>query len=194
MSVLIISGSPSERSRTAALLAAVRERLEAHGVQVETLLIRDLSPQALILANLGHPSIANAIGQVANAKIVIIVTPIYKAAYSGVLKTFLDLLPTTAFKEKTVLPLATGGKTHYLLELDYAIRPVLQALDTKYIIPGIYVSDEQIIPTSNDSLEVGFEIAKEIHKRLDDAVYILAHEHLILNNHLNKHLTYSLVN
>ena len=184
MSILLISGSPSERSRTAVLLAALKKRLEAHGVQVDTLLIRDLSPQALILANLSHPSIANAISQVVHAKIVIIVTPIYKAAYSGVLKAFLDLLPTTAFKEKTVLPLAIGGKNYHPQELDYAIKPVLQALGAKYILPGIYVSDEQITPTPDDSFEIGFEIAQEIQIRLDEAVHTLIHEHLFLNNHL----------
>ena len=50
MSVLLIAGSPSERSRTAALLEAAGHRLEARGVLVERLRVRDLSPQALLLA------------------------------------------------------------------------------------------------------------------------------------------------
>ena len=47
MSVLLIAGSPSERSRTAALLEAAGARLEARGVLVERLRVRDLSPQSL---------------------------------------------------------------------------------------------------------------------------------------------------
>ena len=109
MSVLLIAGSPSERSRTAALLEAAGNRLEARGVLVERLRVRDLSPQALLLADFGHPSISQATGQVAGADVVIVATPVYKAAYSGVLKVFLDLLPQNGFKDKVVLPLATGG-------------------------------------------------------------------------------------
>ena len=50
MSVLLIAGSPSDRSRTAAVLEAVGQRLELRGVQVDRLRVRDLSPQALLLA------------------------------------------------------------------------------------------------------------------------------------------------
>lgn len=50
MSVLLVAGSPSEHSRSAALLDAVQQRLQLRGVQVERLHIRDLSPQALLLA------------------------------------------------------------------------------------------------------------------------------------------------
>jgi FMN reductase len=59
---------------------------------------------------------------------VVVATPVYKAAYSGLLKVFLDVLPQTALKGKLVLPLATGGSPHHMLALDYALRPVLQSL------------------------------------------------------------------
>ena len=90
MSVLLIAGSPSERSRTAALLDAAGQRLAARGVLVERLRVRDLSPQALLLADFGHRSISQAVGQVAQARVIIVATPVYKAAYSGVLKVFLE--------------------------------------------------------------------------------------------------------
>ena len=60
MSVLLIAGSPSERSRSAALLDRVGQQLSRRGVQLERLLIRDLSPQALLLAVLGHASVLDA--------------------------------------------------------------------------------------------------------------------------------------
>ncbi len=46
MSVLHIAGSPSERSRAAALLQAVGQRLETRGALVDRLRIRDLSLSA----------------------------------------------------------------------------------------------------------------------------------------------------
>ncbi len=132
MSVLLIAGSPAERSRTAALLDAAGSRLEARGVQVDRLKVRNLSPQALLLADFGHPSIIDAQRRVGEASVLVIATPVYKAAYSGILKVFLDVLAQTALKGKTVLPLATGGSPHHMLALDYALRPVLQSLGAKH--------------------------------------------------------------
>ena len=54
MSILLVAGSPSERSRSAALLDSVSQRLAGRGATIERLLIRDLSPQALLLADTAH--------------------------------------------------------------------------------------------------------------------------------------------
>ena len=172
MSVLLIAGSPSERSRTAALLEAAGARLEARGVLVERLRVRDLSPQALILADFGHRSISAAIGQVADADVVVVATPVYKAAYSGVLKVFLDLLPQDAFKGKTILPLATGGSPHHMLAVDYALRPVLQSLGARHILQGIFATDSQVKLTPEGSYHVDVGIGA----RLDEAVEALMTE------------------
>ncbi len=175
MSVLLIAGSPSERSRTAALLEAAGQRLETRGAQVQRVRVRDLSPQALLLADVGHRSISDAIDLVAQANIVVVATPVYKAAYSGVLKVFLDLLPQTALKDKTVLPLATGGSPHHMLALDYALRPVLQSLGARHILSGIYATDAQVTLVP----EGGYEVAPDIGSRLDDAVSSLVADGLV---------------
>lgn len=174
MSVLLIAGSPTERSRSAALLDEAGRRLARRGALVERLQIRNLSPQALLLADLGHPSVSHAIGRVAEAEVLVIATPVYKAAYSGVLKVFLDLLPQTALKGKTILPLATGGSPHHMLALDYALRPVLQSLGAKHILPGIYATDPQVTLTP----EGAYQVNHEIGARLDDAVNTLITESL----------------
>jgi FMN reductase len=174
MSVLLIAGSPSERSRTAALLEGAGTRLESRGVKVSRLRVRDLSPQALLLADFGHASIIEAQKRVADASVLVIATPVYKAAYSGILKVFLDVLPQTALKGKTVLPLATGGSPHHMLALDYALRPVLQSLGAKHILPGIYATDGQVALLP----EGGYQIEPEVGARLDEAVDTLIHETL----------------
>ena len=168
MSILLIAGSPSERSRSAALLDAVQLHLELRGAQVERVLIRDLSPQALVLADVGHPSIAQAVAKVARAQAIVVATPIYKAAYSGVLKLFLDLLPQTAFKGKTVLPLATGGSPNHMLALDYALRPVLQALGADHILPGVFATDGQVV-----LLPDGHQLDDDLAQRLQRAAGLL---------------------
>ena len=174
MSALLIAGSPSERSRSAALLDAVAQRLSVRGALVDRVHVRDLSPQALLLADAHHRSISQAVAQVAAARVLVVATPVYKAAYSGVLKVFLDLLPQTALQGKTVLPLATGGSPHHMLALDYALRPVLQSLGARHILPGIYATDAQVTVTPEGAYSVGRDIAI----RLDDAVNMLVTETL----------------
>lgn len=174
MSVLLIAASPTQPSRSAALLDAVGQRLQARSAHTELLSLRELEPRALLLADTRYPDIAQAVAQVADAQVVVVATPVYKAAYSGVLKVFLDLLAQTALQGKTVLPLATGGSPHHMLALDYALRPVLQSLGAKHILPGIYASDAQITSTAQGSYTIGTDIAA----RLDDAVHTLVTEAL----------------
>ena len=169
MTVLLIAGSPSERSRSAALLDAAGQRLAGRGAHLDQVHIRDLSPQALLLADVTHRSVSQAIDQVARAQAIVVATPVYKAAYSGFLKVFLDLLPQSAFKGKLVLPLATGGSPHHMLALDYALRPVLQSLSARHILPGIYATDAQIALTP----EGAYHIHADIGQRLDEAVSTL---------------------
>lgn len=176
MTVLLIAGSPSEQSRSAALLDAVAAQLDPRRVPVDRLHIRDLAPQALLLADVGHPSVARAVQQVERAQALVIATPVYKAAYSGVLKVFLDLLPQTALKGKAVLPLATGGSPHHMLALDYALRPVLQSLSARHILPGVYATDAQVPRGESGAYVVG----EDIQTRLQDAVHTLVHDALRL--------------
>jgi len=172
MSILLIAGSPSERSRSAALLDAVSQRLRGLGPTIERLHIRDLSPQALLLADTAQRSIVVALDQVQRARALVIATPVYKAAYSGVLKVFLDLLPQTALKNKVVLPIATGGSPHHMLALDYALRPVLQSLQARHILPGLYATDAQVTLLPEGTHQLGADIAG----RLDEAVAAMLHE------------------
>jgi len=158
------------------LLDAVGERLAQRHARIERLAVRELPAQALLLAEWNHPAIERAIAQVAAARVIVVATPVYKAAYSGLLKVFLDLLSQNALKGKTVLPLATGGSPHHMLALDYALRPVLQSLSARHILPGVYASESQIALTPENAYQVHADLAE----RLNEAVEVLATEGLKL--------------
>ena len=176
MTVLLIAGSPTTPSRSSALLEAVGQRLEGRGARIERIAVRDLPAQPLLHADWSHPAVERVIAQVAEARVVVIATPVYKAAYSGVLKVLLDLLAQDALKGKTVLPLATGGSPHHMLALDYALRPVLQALAARQILPGVYAADSQVTLTP----EGAYQVHPDLARRLDDAAEALAAEGLKL--------------
>lgn len=143
--ILIINGSPSSTSKTLALLNNVAALLLSQGHQVRRLNVRDLVAEDLMLARTAAPCIAAAIADVERAQGVVIGTPIYKAAYSGLLKTFLDLLPQFAFDNKTILPLATGGSLAHVLALDYGLRPVLASLNARHVVGSYFVLDKGMV-------------------------------------------------
>jgi FMN reductase len=142
--VLSVSGSPSASSRTARLLRRLDATLRAEGHTVVPLDVRTLPADALLGADFGHPAIVRATELFAAADGVVIGTPVYKAAYSGLLKSLLDLLPQYALTGKTVLPLATGGSVAHVLAIDYALRPVLSSMGAAHIVQGWFVLDQHI--------------------------------------------------
>jgi FMN reductase len=61
-----------------------------------------------------------------------------------------------------------------MLALDYALRPVLQSLGAKHILPGIYATDGQVALTP----EGAYEVAADVAARIDEAVNLLVTETL----------------
>ena len=144
MNVVLLSGSPSLPSRSAWLLGHVKRRLEAAGADCTLLALRDLPAQALLQADTADRTLQAAFAKVLHADVVVLATPIYKAAYSGLLKAFLDLLPQDALRGKAVLPLATGGSIAHLLAVDFTLRPVLHALGGRDVADAVFVADTQL--------------------------------------------------
>ncbi|OYO05829.1 NADPH-dependent FMN reductase [Enemella evansiae] len=148
--IVTISSSPSVASRTDILLAHVQAIIEAAGHTVVPVVVRDLPARPLVLAEAGDPEIAAAVAAIADADAVVVTSPVYKAAYSGLLKAFLDLLPQTALVGKQVLPLVTGGSPAHVLVVDYALRPVLESLGADHISSGRFVLARAIVKAEQE--------------------------------------------
>ena len=142
--VLSISASPQVVSSTHAVLTHVNRRILGAGHTVRTVQVRALPPAALLSADTTDPAIVDLVGAVAAADAIVVATPVYQAAYSGLLKVFLDLLPQFAFRGKAVLPIVTGGSTAHALAVDYALRPVLANLGASHIGQGWFVPSAHI--------------------------------------------------
>jgi FMN reductase len=171
-SILVISGSPTRPSRTAALAALVAERLASAGFVIRSLSVRDLPAEALLHARFDDPQILAAQRELEQAHGVIVASPVFKAGYSGLLKCFLDLLPQFGLRGKVVLPLLTGGTLAHVLALDYALRPVLQSLDPRLVVAGLFVLDKWIELASEGGVkrEAGATLEAEVLPRLETVV------------------------
>jgi FMN reductase len=176
MNILLLAGSPSAPSRSTHLLRHAGEALALRGHRIELLQVRDLPAPSLLHADFSNTDLIVAKAQVEQAQAIVVATPVYKAAYSGILKAFLDILPQDGLFGKLVLPLATGGSQSHMLALDYALRPVLSSLSAKHVLPSIYATDTQVVRNDDGGLSLDPAIAarlKEGIENLSDSLYAL---------------------
>jgi FMN reductase len=116
-----------------------------------------LSGSAALLADTVH-NFSDALTAVslwiafALARGVVLATPVYKAAYSGVLKALLDLLPSGALAGKAALAIASGGSPAHSLAVEYALGPLLAALGAGQVLAGVYLTDSQVQASDDGSV------------------------------------------
>ncbi|CAN1605815.1 NADPH-dependent FMN reductase [Pseudomonas mediterranea] len=167
MLVVSLGGSPSQRSRSGVLLERSQRWLQQHGVEVAGYRVRDFPAEDLLHARFDSPKVIDLLQQIENADGLLIATPVYKASFSGALKTVLDLLPERALSHKVVLPMATGGSIAHMLAVDYALKPVLSALKAQEMLQGIFAEDSQIAYGESSAQA---QLAPALQQRLDEAL------------------------
>jgi FMN reductase len=168
--VVPIAGSPAAASRSAAILERTRDRLAARGLRSAAITVRDLHPEELVWGRIDGPSVQGALALIEQARGVVIATPVYKAAYSGVLKAFLDLLPNGVLAGKVVLPIATAGSLAHCLALEYALKPVLSALGARHVLAGVCVLDSDFARQADLSPRLEDAADERLGTALDDLV------------------------
>ena len=168
--IVVITGSPSAGSRTLGLANRVADALAAQRFDVQRINVPDLPGDDLLHARVDAPAIKEALGLVERAQGVVVATPVYKAAYSGILKAFLDLLPQFGLAGKVVLPLLTGGTLAHVLALDYALRPVLMSMGVQHAVAGLFVLDKLIERKPDGSIVLDPAIAERLDAVVADYV------------------------
>lgn len=134
--IAVVSAGLSQPSSTRLLAdqlaGAARRHVEARGVTVEvtTIELRDLAHDIVnnMLTGFASPALQQVIGQVTGADGLIAVTPLYSGSYSGLFKSFFDILDPGALQGTPVLIAATGGTARHSLALDHALRPLFSYL------------------------------------------------------------------
>lgn len=165
--ILLIAGSPSAGSRSALLLDYCGAWLAQAGAQVAWLRVRDLPAQDLVWGDYKSPAIQAAGAQIAAARAVVVATPVYKAAYAGVLKALVDLLPADCLRGKLVLPLVMGGSLAHSLALDLALKPLLTAIGADHVLRGVYAVDAQLQGQDLTSLELEASLSQALEPQLE---------------------------
>ncbi|MBH5317429.1 NADPH-dependent FMN reductase [Paenibacillus sp. GSMTC-2017] len=175
--IVILSGSANKNSRLNGIIQYSRSKLEQAGHEVSIVEITELPAEDLIHSNWNSAAVQKALTLVEEADGVIAASPVYKAAYSGVFKTFLDLIPQKGLERKVILPLFIGGTISHLLVIDYSLKPVLSALGATNILGGVYAVDQSVIRLEDGT----FHLAEEISARLEDALVRLNEETALIS-------------
>ncbi|GIO13951.1 FMN reductase (NADPH) [Cohnella xylanilytica] len=170
--IVILLGSPSERSRLHGVLDRVLSIASASGVETSVISVRDLPAEDLLYARFDSEAIKSANRVVEEADAVIVATPVYKASFPGVLKAYIDLLPQKGLENKIVLPIAIGGTIAHLLSIDFAMKPVLSTMGPRNILAGVFVLDSQVKWNEDGTADISEDIAG----RLDESVRLLLQE------------------
>ncbi len=74
------------------------------------------------------PRLRDAVDAVTGADGLIAVTPVFTGSYSGLFKSFFDVIDKDALAGRPVLVAATGGTARHSLVLDHAMRPLFAYL------------------------------------------------------------------
>lgn len=100
------------------------------GAEVHVIELRDLAQDITnnLLTGFAAPKLAAAIEQLTASDGAIFVTPIFTTSYSGLFKSFIDVLDPDALTGLPVLLGATGGTERHSLALEYAMRPLFSYL------------------------------------------------------------------
>ncbi|GAA2697818.1 MULTISPECIES: FMN reductase [Actinosynnema] len=111
-------------------------------VEVTTAHLRDVARDIAdnLVAGFPSPALRAVVEDVVGADALIAVTPTFNASYSGLFKSFVDVVEPGALAGKPVLIGATGGSERHSLVLDHALRPLFAYLKAIVLPTGVYAA------------------------------------------------------
>jgi FMN reductase len=125
-----------------------------------------------LLTGFAPPALETAINTVVSADALIAVTPIFSTSYSGLFKSFIDVLDPDALTGKPVLIGANAGTPRHSLAIDYAIRPLFAYLHAEAVSTGVFAASsdwggagDDVAPLARRIEKGARELAEAIARR-----------------------------
>jgi len=131
----VICGNPKPKSRTLEAALFVMQRLTGSPADVVLDLV-DIGPHLL---GWGDPTAAAAVESVTRCGVAIFASPTFKGTYTGLLKLFLDQVPTDGLANTIALPLMLGAAMGHAMAPDLLLKPVLVELGASCPARGLYL-------------------------------------------------------
>jgi FMN reductase len=138
--VVGLSGTLHAPSKTDRVLDAILGAIASRsGATTSTVSVLDHG-HAIVdaLAAPPAPALAAAYEQVLATDALVVATPVYKGAYTGLLKAFVDPIAQTALADKPVLLAAIAGDDQHSLVIDHELRPLFAFFGAAVLPRGVY--------------------------------------------------------
>ena len=139
-----LSNPSSTRMLADRLAGATTKQLSERGIEaeVDVFELRDYAHDITnnLLTGFAPAALESVINAVVSADAVIAVTPIFSTSYSGLFKSFIDVLDPDALTGKPVLIGANAGTARHSLAIDYAIRPLFTYLHAEPVSTGVFAA------------------------------------------------------
>ncbi|AHH99402.1 FMN reductase [Kutzneria albida] len=137
-------GEPSSTRLLAERLAQATGQALGGQAEIHVVALRDLAHEVANAVLTGFPAgaLREAVDTVVGADALIAVTPIFNASYSGLFKSFFDVLEPDSLAGKPVLIGATGGTPRHSLALEHALRPLFAYLRAAVVPTAVYAAAE----------------------------------------------------
>ncbi|MET3861478.1 FMN reductase [Dietzia sp. 2505] len=148
--LVVVSAGTSVPSSTRMLAdrlaSATREALARHGrdVDVTVLEVRGLAHEVVDASFTRFPGdkLRAALEEIARADGVIAVTPTYNQSFSGLFKSFFDVIDPATLTGVPVALGATGGTVRHSLSIDFALRPMFAYLKADVVPTSVFAASE----------------------------------------------------
>ncbi|MBO0979556.1 FMN reductase [Microbacterium sp. SD291] len=171
-----LSNPSSTRMLADRLAGATVKALAAQDIEavVDVIELRDHAHAITdnMLTGFAPAALETAINTVVSADALIAVTPIFSTSYSGLFKSFIDVLDPDALTGKPVLIGANAGTARHSLAIDYAIRPLFAYLHAEAVSTGVFAASsdwggagDDVAPLSSRVEKGARELADAIVKR-----------------------------
>jgi FMN reductase len=139
VTVAVVVGNPKPKSRTYEAAVLVAERLTDAPPDV----VVDVVDLGAGLLGWGDPGVADAVAAVCGASLVVVASPTYKATYTGLLKLFLDQVPTDGMSGVQAVAVMLGAGPGHALAPELLLKPVLVELGASCPTRGLYLLETQ---------------------------------------------------
>jgi FMN reductase len=142
--IAVVTGNPKPASRTHSVALAVADAVSAALPGPASRVVIDLAEHASRLFDWPDPELTRLTSEVAAADVAVFASPTYKAAYTGMLKAFLDRYGGNGLAGVTAIAVMTGGWPGHLLAVEVHLRPVLVELGATIPSRGLYVTEPEL--------------------------------------------------
>lgn len=143
--IVAVSGGLQHPSRSTALAEHLLGLIaDAVPCQQRLIAMGELAPQlaGAIWRKQLPVAVEQALVAVEQADVLVVATPVFRGAYTGLFKHFFDFIHQDALIDKPVLLAATGGSERHALVIEHQLRPLFSFFQARTLPLGVYASDK----------------------------------------------------